>query len=338
MRDSSTQYSNSRGGSLVLRVLLFVALVLPMLGLGFAVETPRTAAAHPLLLKTAAQTPDAHVSVIVQKGTSSDEPENLVARLGGRVTKDLSIINAFAANLTARAAVEVAKAEGVRWVSPNAPVQDSEDDRFTTWASDLVADSTGQISSGFTTTSIRGGSYVWFSSIIRVSGVGLLESATLNFDEASILVNIGGHEYTSPIPSATINFSPGGVLATTQYDTANGKWVTRLPSRLNGTDVFLSGMAVRVPYDIPGAATTVTLMGRFTSETPGVTISQWRWAASTYSTFSSNMNALGVKPCKDALASLYLNSNNAGTPESYKSYLIPGARGNGGTNYTGDYS
>jgi serine protease AprX len=50
------------------------------------------------------------------------------------------------------------------------------------------------------------------------------------------------------------------------------------------------------------------------------------------------MNVLGVKPCKDALASRYLNINNAGTPENYKGYVIPGARGNGGTNYTGDYS
>ena len=32
------------------------------------------------------------------------------------------------------------------------------------------------------------------------------------------------------------------------------------------------------------------------------------------------------------------NRDNAGTPENYKAYVIPGARGKGGKNYTGSYS
>jgi hypothetical protein len=35
--------------------------------------------------------------------------------------------------------------------------------------------------------------------------------------------------------------------------------------------------------------------------------------------------------------SLY-NNNNAGTPENYKSFVVSGAKGSGGTNYTGNFS
>jgi serine protease AprX len=338
MENFTIKSRGKKGNSVTLRVFLFVALVLPMLGISFSAEPARGAAAHPILIQTAAQTPDAPVSVIVQKGTTSREPEGLVAKMGGTVTKDLSIINAFVADMTARSAVELASSAGVRYVSPNATMEESSEERSTTWATDLVANSTSQISSGFTSGSIRSGSYVWFNSILRTGGIGALETATLNFDEASVLVNIGGQEFTYPIPAATIKFSPSHTLATTQYDLATGRWITNLPSRLNGTDVFLSGVAIRVPYDVPSYATSVTFTGRFTTDAAGVTVDRWQWSASTYSNFSTNMNQLGVKPCKDATASQYLNSNNAGTPESYKGYLIPGARSTGGTNYTGDYS
>ena len=42
--------------------------------------------------------------------------------LGGTVTKDLHIINAFAADLPGRAVTELARAEEVRWISLDAPV------------------------------------------------------------------------------------------------------------------------------------------------------------------------------------------------------------------------
>ena len=32
------------------------------------------------------------------------------------------------------------------------------------------------------------------------------------------------------------------------------------------------------------------------------------------------------------------NHDKAGTPENFKTYVIPGARGKGGKNYTGTYS
>ena len=103
-----------------LSVLLVVALLLPLMGMAPKAEvTPR---AQPILLQMAAERPDATLSVIVQKAVKDTQVENLVARLGGTVTDDLHIINAFGAKLPAKALVELAQAEGVRWVSLDAPM------------------------------------------------------------------------------------------------------------------------------------------------------------------------------------------------------------------------
>jgi hypothetical protein len=57
-----------------------------------------------------------------------------------------------------------------------------------------------------------------------------------------------------------------------------------------------------------------------------------------YSSFSPDYNSLGVKPVDDPTASIYLNGDNAGTPENFKQYVTGGARGGGGNNYTGSWS
>ena len=75
------------------------------------------------LLQIAADNPMQLVDIIVQKAVSDAGPEALVAALGGKVTKDLSIINAFAAETTAGAAAELARAASVRWVSLDAAIQ-----------------------------------------------------------------------------------------------------------------------------------------------------------------------------------------------------------------------
>jgi len=46
---------------------------------------------------------------------------------------------------------------------------------------------------------------------------------------------------------------------------------------------------------------------------------------------------LAVKPVDDTKASQYKNSGHAGTPESFKSFVTGGARGGGGSHFTGSY-
>ena len=54
--------------------------------------------------------------------------------------------------------------------------------------------------------------------------------------------------------------------------------------------------------------------------------------------FDADYNALGVKPVDDDKKNPYLNHDHAGTPENFKPYVIGGATGDGGHNYTGNYS
>jgi serine protease AprX len=101
-----------------LSLLLVLALVLPVLVLAPS-GVPR---AQPVLLQIATERPDETLPVIVQRWGTDTGAEDLVRRLGGVVTKDLHIIDAFAAELPATAVSRVAAAAGVRWVSLDAPM------------------------------------------------------------------------------------------------------------------------------------------------------------------------------------------------------------------------
>jgi hypothetical protein len=110
------------------------------------------------------------------------------------------------------------------------------------------------------------------------------------------------------------------------------------PSSGLAGNTFLSALAFVVPAGgLPGGINPVTWSAVFTSDTPGVTM-QWQWAAAVYTSFSSDYNALGVKPVDDNQASVYQNSDHAGTRENYKAFVTAGARGGGASNYTGGYS
>ena len=115
------------------RRLVLLALVLPLFGMTPAVDRPLHA--QPDLLQVAAQHPESVVNVIVQKNVSDGRVEDTVTRLGGEITKDLSIINAFAATMPTRSIKDLARADGVGWVSLDGPVKQSSTMAvFTTWA------------------------------------------------------------------------------------------------------------------------------------------------------------------------------------------------------------
>jgi hypothetical protein len=85
---------------------------------------------------------------------------------------------------------------------------------------------------------------------------------------------------------------------------------------------------------LPGGINPVSWQGQFYSDTSGVSLN-WQWAAAVYTKFTTSYGGLGVKPVDSNTASQYKNSDHAGTPESYKTYVMGGARGGGGSNYTG---
>jgi serine protease AprX len=321
-----------------MRLLVVIVLAAPLLAAVPASPGSAAAHAHPALLQLAVDNPNNPVNVIVQKSVNNNSVEALVKRLGGTITQDLHIINAFSAKIEAKAVPELARAAGVRWVSVDSPVEKSSTPSvFTTWATQQAATNSSSITTSFNSTPIAANRYIWFNTVLRVSGLGAT-ATTMSFDNANLAVSIYGQLYNVSVPSAVVTYDPAATNATTSYDEVNGRWVTRVPANLGSADIFLTGMGTKITSSLPGTSTNVTFSGRFTSDTPGVTVSAWQWSAAVYSNFALDYNALGVKPCDSASASQYQNGDNAGTPENFKIFVTGGALGGGGTNYTGNYT
>ncbi|NLG51646.1 MAG: S8 family serine peptidase, partial [Chloroflexi bacterium] len=104
-------------------MLLVITLILSLLAF---VPLRSPLKAHPMLLQWAVERPTEIVRVIVQKYTNDDSVEAMVLRQGGAITQDLSIIRAFAADLPASAVPQLAQAPGVKWISPDAEVAQSD--------------------------------------------------------------------------------------------------------------------------------------------------------------------------------------------------------------------
>jgi hypothetical protein len=213
---------------------------------------------------------------------------------------------------------------------------------FLLLSSSAFAQSSGYSSSpsNFNGTSIAGGDYIWFSAVFKpTTTISSTATTDIYFQNQTISFTAGGVNYNLSVPNAQITFSPTALIATTVYNTSTNTWVTTIPANQNlSGNAFLSGFAFQVPAGgLPGGINPVTWSGTFTTDQPGVGLN-WEWAAANYTSFSSNYGSLGIKPVDNNNLSIYLNSDQAGAPENYRSYVIGGARGGGGSNYTGSYS
>jgi hypothetical protein len=141
--------------------------------------------------------------------------------------------------------------------------------------------------------------------------------------------------FTLSVPDATVTFDPTVTFATTTF--SGGQWVTLAPSSGLPGNTLLSGFAYQVPANVPPGIKNVTWSGTISPDTPGVSI-QWKWAAGVFPNFNSDYNALGIKPVDGTSHNQYPNSDHAGTPENFKSFVIQGATGGGASNYTGSLS
>jgi len=87
--------------------ILFILILLAGLSLPTALPGNSAGAmVHPQLVKMANDSPDQTVSVIVQVQHHHLNPEERITELQGVVTQELPIINAFAAHLSAQAALD----------------------------------------------------------------------------------------------------------------------------------------------------------------------------------------------------------------------------------------
>ncbi len=204
---------------------------------------------------------------------------------------------------------------------------------------------TSENHSNFNGTPINGGSYIWFNANLKAQGIPS-SGATIYLNWSSISFT-ADQPYSVSVPNAEITFDPSAVCASTTFDTFSNTWRTTVP--VSGSDeIFLSGVAFPVPASFAGAGGLVTgpvtWEANFGASTDGITVS-WKWGAAVYTSFSADYNLLGIKPTHSN-SCLYPNADHAGTPEGvnpltglpFKKSVTGGARGGGGSNWTGSWS
>jgi len=191
--------------------------------------------------------------------------------------------------------------------------------------------------SNFNGTPIQPGSYIWFNANFTASGI---PSTGANiFFTGSTITFTADHTYIEPVPNAQITFDPNATCASTSFDPMTNTWMTTVP--LAGSDeILLTGLAFPVPTSFPlvngRVQGPVTWQGNFASDTAGITVA-WKWGAAVYTNLNPDYTVLGIKPTH-TLACHYNNSDHAGTPEAFKAFVTGGARGGGGSNWTGSWS
>jgi hypothetical protein len=179
------------------------------------------------------------------------------------------------------------------------------------------------IESGFNGTSIAPGSWIWFNSHAKIDTLG---KSRVFLGVRSASANIDGTRY--PLPDADITLSTAITSATISWDAARNRWIIEAPISDAGKDVFLTGIGIPLPDGLSGGA-GAGFDASFSTDTPGLGLS-WQWSAAVYTQFSADPAALGVLPVD--------GDRQSGTPMNYREFVTGGARGGGGSNFTGSNS
>jgi hypothetical protein len=183
------------------------------------------------------------------------------------------------------------------------------------------------IGSNFNSTLIPTNNYIWFSCRAKVNYTGTYP-VTIQFTDQ----NINSTRFNLLPVKGRLVITNAVTQATTTF---NGtEWYTVAPPDPNGV-YFISGMIYKTTSPIAGNLNPIKWKGIWTASSTCVTSVEWNWSAAVYSSFALIPSYVEIKPIDAATGSLYNNTDAAGTPENYRAFLIAGARGLGGTNYTG---
>ena len=114
-----------RKASLFFNVIVAFSLVMMLLGstsIPARADNDKELKADPALLQLADEHPDDRFLVIIQrdvknKDLKDDDPETALEKEGGRVKKQLQMIESFSAELTGKKIEKLAKNPKVRWIS-----------------------------------------------------------------------------------------------------------------------------------------------------------------------------------------------------------------------------
>jgi hypothetical protein len=191
-----------------------------------------------------------------------------------------------------------------------------------------------QIKSEFNGTAILAGDCIWFNSHFKLKGVGS-NLVTVQVTD----INVSSSEFDLDLPDALVTFNPSATTATTTFNAVLNRWETTVPSNYT-SNVFMSGGFLHLPTGLKGGVKNVYWSATFHIVTPVPVSLSWQWSAAAYESAACDVPYadLCVKPVDSNTLSAYHNSDHAGTPECVKSYVTGGARGGGGSNFTGSWS
>lgn len=179
----------------------------------------------------------------------------------------------------------------------------------------------------FNSTAISSGRFIWFNAkIYSVSGMS--SPTTITFDNQVITFTANSVNYSLSVPKSVVTFSSAISTASTFFDASINTWVINIPYSQSG-EKFLSGLSYPVPVNFPGSISNVKWSGNIYSTKSAVSL-VWKWSAAVYTSFSTNMQLLGIQTVSGTYA--------VGTPVNYRTFVTSGAGGTGGTNYTGTFS
>lgn len=198
---------------------------------------------------------------------------------------------------------------------------------------------TSSVNLNFNATGIPAGETIWFNSVLDPSYSGGLPVTIFIQSSSLVLTKPSNPTYTINLPDMQITYSSAVTEPSLTYDSVNNIWIQQVPWGVSG-NTFMDGIGFVVPAGQNLENYDGLWTADFSSDQSGVSVN-WKSAAAAYTSFSSDPNTLDVKPTDQAFTVAghsWNNSNHAGTPEAYKSYVVGGATGGGGSNFTGSYS
>lgn len=189
------------------------------------------------------------------------------------------------------------------------------------------------LTANFNSSPIPAGRYIWFYSALNPSSLSWnTTSFTITITKAVVTFTANGVPYTLNIPNGKIRFEPNAWPARTTF--TNNTWETVVP-RIFSDDIFMNGLAYRVPVNFPGNISNVKWTANINIDKPNTSLS-WRWSAAVYTNFTTTGN-VKPKPVSGILWDAYFNFDEAGTTQNYEQYLVSGARNSGRSNDQGSY-
>jgi hypothetical protein len=175
---------------------------------------------------------------------------------------------------------------------------------------------------GFDSTPISAGDFIWFNSVLNFPGQNpLSDLAGTNIQLTNQKIDLFGT--TISVPNTTVNIG-GSNPATAGF--SGGQWVVDLPAQNLEGNQFGGGVGFQLPSSLtPSPSDKVTWTGDVSTNNDALEHIQFRFTANVFSQFPTDLSTLQI---------VATNSNNsthdAGEPVNFVANLILGAKNSTG--------